>query len=113
MIQHVVAFRFQGASLDQRRRNAERAAELLRPLAGSVPGLRELVIENDRGADPAHWDMVLISHHDSLDALLVYMDHPLHSTAKSAIDQIVEQRAIVDFEILDPSGQTKGTNHVR
>lgn len=99
MIQHVVAFRFRGATISERADQAATATGVLSVMAGQVPGLLDLKIRADLGVDSAHWDLVLISRHDSIEALQVYQDHPLHRSAKSRIDEIVLHRAIVDSDL--------------
>jgi quinol monooxygenase YgiN len=99
MIQHVVSFRFQGETVAGRRARAEQAHALLIVMDGQVPGLRALTISYDVGRDETHWDMVLVSHHDSTEALQAYIDHPLHIAAKAGIDRIVLERAIVDSRL--------------
>lgn len=99
MIQHVVSFRFKGETGAGRRARAEQAYALLIVMDGQVQGLRDLAMSYDMGRDETHWDLLLVSHHDSSEALQAYIDHPLHIAAKAGIDRIVLERAIVDSRL--------------
>lgn len=105
MIQHVVVFRFRGGALDERREHARVAADHLNAMRGHIPGMSQLTVSFDLSGDPGHWEMSLVSQHDSRAALADYIAHPLHLAAKSIIDDIVETRAIVDSEINGKAAQ--------
>ncbi|KAF2414678.1 hypothetical protein B1729_03615 [Microbacterium sp. B35-04] len=96
MIQHVVTFRLNGSSREQRDGQAVLAKDVLEQLRGRVPGLTHLRVAADFGTTPTNWHLVLVTHHESTEALDEYIRHPLHVAVKSQLDQHVSERAIVD-----------------
>lgn len=97
MIQHVVAFRFIAEDTDGKRRQATLARAELRKLdSGQIPGLLDLRVRPDLGKDRTHWDLVLVSHHESESALAEYMAHPLHVKVAKEVAVYVAQKAIID-----------------
>ncbi|BCW42746.1 hypothetical protein StoSoilB3_42810 (plasmid) [Arthrobacter sp. StoSoilB3] len=97
MIQHVVAFRFNAEDTDGKHRQSTFAQKELRKLdSGQIPGLLDLRVQPDLGRDGTHWDLVLVSHHESEAALAEYMAHPLHLEVAKDVAVHVAQKAIVD-----------------
>jgi len=45
-----------------------------------------------------HWDVVLVSEHDSNDDLEAYQAHPAHREAAAWVSTVVNDRATVDYE---------------
>lgn len=99
MIRHIVTFKFKASSEAERNASADRLREALQPLATSIPGVRSLEIGIDDRSVPGHWDAVLISHHDSAEALAAYQVHPDHKAALGVIGALVESKSVVDYEL--------------
>ena len=97
MIQHVVAFRFNADDPEGKLRQSKLAQDELRKLdRGQIPGLLDLRVRPDLGRDGTHWDLVLVSHHESEAALAGYMAHPLHVEVAKEVAIHVAQKAIID-----------------
>ncbi|MDR6685462.1 hypothetical protein J2Y41_001015 [Arthrobacter sp. 1088] len=48
------------------------------------------------GRDGTHWDLVLVSRHESETALAEYIAHPLHIEVAKEVAVHVAQKAIID-----------------
>lgn len=100
MIQHIVAFRLSGADTEEKRRQSSLAEAELRKLdSGQIPGLIDLRVRPDLGKVATHWDLVLISHHESEAALENYMAHPLHVDVAQKVALHVADKVIIDSQI--------------
>lgn len=100
IIQHVVAFRFTADNAEGKLRQSKLAQAELRKLdSDQIPGLLGLQVRPDLGRDQTHWDLVLVSHHESEAALTEYMAHPLHMEVAKEVATHVAQKAIVDSVI--------------
>lgn len=100
MIQHIVAFRLSGTGPEEKRRQSSLAQAELRKLDnGQIPGLIDLRIQPDLGKVPTHWDLVLVSHHESEAALKHYMDDPLHLDVAQKVAVHVADKAIIDSHV--------------
>lgn len=95
MIRHVVVWKLK-PGID-RAAALEEIRVALEGLVGVVPGLQSLVVRADTGVD-GNWDAVLLSEHDSVDAVAAYQAHPAHIAAAAVPRQYAEQRVVVDFE---------------
>ena len=93
MIRHVLAFQ-----LSDRDHDAE-IRERLTGLVGVVPGLVSMDVEPDLGTVESNWDMVLVSLHESAEALAAYQTHPAHVEAATFARQFMTARAVVDYEL--------------
>jgi hypothetical protein len=97
MIQHVVAFRLSAADKEGKHQQSALAQKELRKLNNSrIPGLLDLQVRPDLGKDNSHWDLVLVSHHESESALADYMAHPIHIAVAKEVATHVAEKAIID-----------------
>lgn len=99
MIRHIVEFKLASNDPAQRIADAEGIREHLTSLLGVVPGLRGISVLPDLGHIDGHWDLVLVSEHDSAEALDGYQAHPAHKEASAWVAERVSDRAIVDYEL--------------
>jgi hypothetical protein len=100
MIQHVVAFRLSAEDTEGKHYQSALAQAELRKLdSGRIPGLLDLRVRPDLGKDGTHWDLVLVSHHESEAALAEYMAHPLHVEVAKEVAVHVAQKAIIDSAV--------------
>ena len=99
MIRHIVEFKLSATDPAQRAIDADGVRDHLTALLGVVPGLRSLTVLPDLGDVDTHWDLVLVSEHDSVDALNGYQAHPAHKEASAWVSTVVSERAIVDYEL--------------
>ncbi len=101
MIVHNIAFRFQGDDAEGRRRLAEEFRDRLAALEDRIDEVREMRMELDLGHLDDHFDLVLISTHDSYADLEAYQGHPLHQDVAAYGRTIIVARACVDYEVDD------------
>lgn len=99
MIRHIVTFKFTEESRSDRETAITRLREALEPLAARIPGVQSLEIGIDDLSVDGHWDAVLISHHDSFEALAAYQVHPEHQEALQVVGSIIEAKSVVDYEV--------------
>jgi hypothetical protein len=97
MIRHVVAFKLVSSGTPRGVDDAEEIRRQLLPLVDSVPHVDHLEVGSDLGSVTSHWDLVLVSEHSSEEELDRYQKHPEHLAAVSAIDSLIESRAVVDY----------------
>ncbi len=99
MIRHIVMFTLKATDVAERNADVSGIREVLNALVGVVPGLRSMSFEPDLGQLSGHWDAVLVSDHDSVEALDGYQSHPQHVAAAAFIGERIVDRATVDFEV--------------
>lgn len=99
MIRHVVMWKLKGPTVEEKREQAERVRVALLTLPGKIPGLLDLEVGlgSFEGDDQA--DVVLISSHESWEALAVYRDHPDHLAVARVVSEVRAERRFVDFEL--------------
>ncbi|MDP9025975.1 MAG: Dabb family protein [Actinomycetota bacterium] len=98
MIRHIVEFRLAADDPDQRALDAGGIHKRLTALVGVVPTVRSIEVAADLGLVGGHWDVVLVSDHDSNADLESYQSHPAHRAAADWISTVVSDRATVDYE---------------
>jgi hypothetical protein len=98
VIRHVLCFRLKDRDHDDAIR------ERLTSLVGVVPGLISMDVEPDLGTVDGHWDLVLVSDHESPEALEGYQAHPDHREAAAWVGQFVDERAVVDYRVPTSAG---------
>jgi heme-degrading monooxygenase HmoA len=98
MIVHNIAFKLKETDPKLK---ADQAAEFKRrieSLEGKIPGLQSLKVALDVGKIDDHFDLVLISTHESIEDLESYQADPLHAAVIEYGKTIVSARACVDYE---------------
>ena len=98
MIRHIVAFKLAAGDPEQRADDARGIHDRLTALLGVVPGLRMITVERDLGLVDGHWDLVLVSEHDTNPELEAYQVHPAHAEAAAWVGTVVSDRAVVDYQ---------------
>lgn len=98
MIRHIVAWKLNPTDDGARATAIEEMRSALEPLVGVVPGLLALTVRPDVAVADGNWDAVLVSDHESLDALQAYQTHPAHLEAAAVPKRYAVERACVDFE---------------
>lgn len=98
MIRHIVEFRLSSDDPRQRADDARGIHDHLTALLGVVPTVRAITVAPDLGVVGGHWDVVLVSEHDSNDDLEAYQAHPAHREAAAWVSTVVKDRATVDYE---------------
>jgi hypothetical protein len=99
MIRHIVMFRLTATDPAQRAVDVEGLRSHLTALVGVIPGLQRMTVDPDLGAVDTHWDAVLVSDHDSAEAVAAYQVHPGHVEATAWVNTVAGERAVVDYEV--------------
>jgi hypothetical protein len=99
VIRHIVVFTLSADDPAQKREDARAMKQRLETLASVIPGVRRLEVGADLGLVPGHWDVVLVSEHDSNAALEAYQVHPEHVAAAEFVRSVVRDKACVDYEL--------------
>jgi hypothetical protein len=104
MIRHIVSFRMRSTDSTQKSIDIASMRAALVALSGVIPDVTQIEVHSDLNMVPGHWDAVLISEHPSNASLEAYQAHPAHREAVTLINSLVEDRAVVDFEVQDSGG---------
>ena len=96
MIRHIVMWKLSATDPAERVSVTQEITRLLEGLLGVVPGMTSLKVTSDLGNYSTNFDLVLVSEHDSPEALQGYQDHPAHQAAAQWIRANVSHRACVD-----------------
>ena len=100
MIRHVVAFQLTAASDAERAADISGMQERLAALVGVVPGLQSISLKPDLGLLEDHWDVILVSEHDDVEALEGYQAHPAHLAAGAYVRSVTSsERVTIDYEM--------------
>lgn len=96
MIKHIVCFKLKNNSPEE----CERAAEILRSMAGNVPTLRGIEVGVDFLHSERSYDVVLSVLLDDREALEAYQNDPYHvSVVKKHMHAVRESSVAIDYEI--------------
>ena len=99
MIKHIVLFKLKDEALGaSKQENLKTFKSMLEALPGKISEIIDYevglnFIENN----PTH-DLALYSSFKSIDDLIVYRDHPEHQKVVAFVKQVVDSRAVVDYE---------------
>ena len=99
MIRHVVLFALAAEDPEQKRKDAEAMRERMEALAPVIPGVLSLQVGVDLGLVAGHWDVGLVSEHESQAALEAYQRHPQHVEVLEFVSTVVAQKACVDYAL--------------
>lgn len=97
MIHHIVLWRLNGETPEQRAAQARKIKAALEALNGRIPGLLRLDVGRDVSATPNSADVALYSEFDSAEALAAYQTHPEHLRAAAVVAEAARERHLVDF----------------
>lgn len=96
MIRHTVMWRLNATTPAEKNSDFTTIAAALEPLLGVIPGLTSLAVTPDLGAQDSNFDVILVTEHESAEALEVYQSHPAHLAAGAIVKAHVSERACVD-----------------
>lgn len=99
MITHNIAFKLATEDPALRQEQAAEFKRRIESLAGNIPTLKSLSVALDLGKTDGHYDLVLVSTHETHDDLEAYQAHPLHVAVIEYGRTIVSDRACVDYEV--------------
>jgi hypothetical protein len=99
MIRHTVMWKLGATEASERTLAVAAITNALEALRGAIPGLLELTVSSDLGETDGNFDVVLVTDHESADALAVYQSHPAHLEAAGVVKAHVSARACVDSAV--------------
>ncbi|MDE1948773.1 MAG: Dabb family protein [Burkholderiales bacterium] len=95
---HIVAWRLQGETAQQRRQQADAVVAAVEALRGRIPGLVALDVGINLVAAPEAWDVGAVMMFASRADLDAYHEHPAHLDLKRIVGPLRSARAQLDFE---------------
>ncbi len=97
MVNHVVSFKLKDFPMDDKMAVAQELKSLLEGLKEKITELKYLEVGINHDLTSSNYDLVLISHFDSLETLKAYQVHPEHQKVGKRIVEASVSRAAVDF----------------
>jgi hypothetical protein len=97
VIRHIVAFELNRLNDEERLAHIRRMQDVLEALA-TLDEVESITVRPDLGTVEGHWDVVLVSEHESNADLEAYQAHPEHQKAAKIAGEFVVRRAVVDYE---------------
>lgn len=99
MINHVVLFKLKKYESHSEKQNViSQIEDALLGLSGIIRELKHIEVGVNYELDAKSYDICLITHFDSVEALDSYRVHPEHVKVAELIGQHAVERAAVDFE---------------
>jgi deoxyribodipyrimidine photolyase-like uncharacterized protein len=98
MINHIVLFRLKEYSEDEKPLVIAEMKSLLEGLKGKIDELKYIEVDVNYELNTKNYDLVLISHFNSIEDLDKYRIHPEHKKVLSRFSELRLERAAVDFE---------------
>lgn len=98
MIRHVVMWKVKGESPEERQANTEALSAALQSLRGKIPALQSLELGLSSTEGPQVCDLVLITQHESWEALNAYQTDPEHQAIGPTVMRLTRERRVVDYE---------------
>lgn len=98
MINHVVAFKLKDFQAEEKTAVRDELKKLLEGLQEKITELKYLEVGVNHEIESKNYDLVLISHFESLEDLKKYQVHPEHQKVVKRVAEITDARAAVDFE---------------
>ncbi len=99
MIRHTVMWKLAATEPSERTSSVESIRGALEALRGEIPGMAALTVSADLGDSDGNFDVILVTDHDSVEALEVYQKHPAHLEAAAVVKAHVSARACVDSAV--------------
>ncbi len=97
MINHVVLFKLKDYPPGEKEKIRGELESLLRGLKDKIETIRHLEVGVNYELEAKSYDIVLISHFESLPALDAYRVHPEHLKVVERIKETTVERAAVDY----------------
>ena len=99
MVKHIVMWKLkEQAHGGTREQNAEKIKAMLEALPVKIGVIRNLEVGFDFLKSDASADVILITELDSKEDLEAYRVHPDHQAVIPFIQEVVQERRVVDFE---------------
>ena len=98
-IVHIVTWRLNGETVDERAEQAQRIVAAFQKTSSSIPGLLRMEIGTNAINAADAWDLALYMVFASREDLQAYQNHPEHLAIKALVGPMRLARAQVDFEL--------------
>ncbi|MCA0379717.1 MAG: Dabb family protein [Actinobacteria bacterium] len=98
-LRHIVSWKLNGETREQRDAQAAQAVALIEPLRDSVSTVRALSMHRNELFDGANYDLTLIVDFEDEAGLEFYAKHPEHQPALQFMPTIAAARVAVDFTV--------------
>lgn len=79
--------------------NADKLKAAIESLLGVIPELKSMEVGLNLSTKPSAYDLVLTSVFNSLEDLDIYRVHPEHKKVLDLLYEVMEQTAVVDYEL--------------
>ncbi|MBN1926902.1 MAG: Dabb family protein [Prolixibacteraceae bacterium] len=100
MIKHIVLFKLKEYSSEKEKKIIlKKMEEKLMALKETITELKYIEVGPHIDINSQSYDLCLITHFDSVEALDIYRVHPDHKKVVSYIMDVTVSRAAVDFEV--------------
>lgn len=99
MIRHLVMWRVQGETADQRLASSLRVKQEFESLRDAVDGLLHIEVGIDRSRVDYARDVALVADFASAQALAAYATHPAHMRVRERLGDLRTARFQVDYEV--------------
>jgi hypothetical protein len=98
MINHVVLFKMKQFPAEEKKAVIAEVKALLEGLKDKIEELVYIEVGANYELDSKSYDLALISHFQSVEALDRYRVHPAHLEVVKRMGEVAETRAAVDYE---------------
>ena len=98
-IVHIVMWRMNAATADERLSQARTAAAAFEATRGTISGVLDMQVGVNVVDAPEAWDLALSMRFKNRAALEAYSDHPAHLEIKRLVGPMRMERKQVDFEL--------------
>jgi len=99
MVNHIVLFKLKDYPADEKAALIAELKEKLEALQRKITEVKFIEVGVNYELDAKSYDLVLISHFESIDDLDAYREHPAHQKVVERINATTVQRAAVDYFI--------------
>lgn len=100
MIKHIVMWKLKDSARGvSKEENAKELKSVLEDLKDKIDVIKEIEVGMDFNGSAAAYDVALYSVFDSRDDLQTYQKHPEHVKVVDFVNEIRDERVVVDYEI--------------
>ncbi len=100
MIKHIVMWKLKDTARGvSKEENAKELKSVLEALKGKIDVIKEIEVGIDFNRSQAAYDVALYSVFDSKEDLQTYQKHPDHVKVVDFVNEIRDERVVVDYEI--------------
>ncbi len=96
MLKHILLFKLKN---ENKEKNAAELRDRLNDLKNYIPEIVKIEAGVNTGKSPRAWDVSLYSEFKDFASLEVYQKHPAHVEVVKFVDEVCEDRHVVDYEI--------------